>query len=115
MKLPEYANATVAEVKITQYLLSPTHPVGRSKARYFIAHGFSLDRWQELVEALRRHAAENDVVEIQQTPRGISYTVEGVLATPLGRRPMVRVVWFQDIGENAPHLVTAYPLKGAGI
>jgi hypothetical protein len=114
MKLPHYEQATVAERKITQYLLSPTHPTGRSKAHYFMRHGFSAERWQTFADALIRHAAENEVVEIQQTPRGISYTVEGALTAPTGRRLQIRVVWFQDIGEQAPHLVTAYPLKGAG-
>ena len=112
MKLPEYAHATVDERKITAYLLSLTHPVGRSKARYFISYGFSADAWQILADALKRHAVENDMVEVLPTPRGISYTVEGELATPSGRRPKVRVVWFQETGELSPHLVTAYPLKG---
>ncbi|HEX5547361.1 MAG TPA: hypothetical protein VFX24_08125 [Ktedonobacterales bacterium] len=112
MKLPEYANATVDERKVTAYLLSLTHPVGRSKARYFIRYGFSADAWQLLADALKRHAAAYDVVEILPTLRGVSYTVEGELTTPSGLRPKVRVVWFQETGELSPHLVTAYPLKG---
>lgn len=99
MRLPQYENVTIAQRKMTEYLLSLTHPIGRSKARYFLRHGFSLEAGQELADALKRHAAENDVVEILQTPRGVSYTVEGELATPSGDRPRLRVIWFQDIGE----------------
>ena len=113
MKLPEYARVTVAEQKITGYLLSLAHPVGRSKARYLMSHGFSNERWQEFADALKLHAAEHDVVEMLQTPHGISFTVEGELVTPSGHRPKIRVVWFQEIGEQSPHLVTAYRLKGA--
>jgi hypothetical protein len=115
MKLPHCEQATVREQKITGYLLSPTHPTGGSKARYFSHHGFSAAVWQELAEALRRHAAENEVTEILQTQRGVSYTVEGEMLAPSGARLKIRSVWFQDIGEPAPHFVTAYPLKkGAG-
>ncbi len=113
MKLPHYEQAVVAERKIASYLLSTTHPVGRSKARYFLRHGYSVANWQAFADALRRHAAEHEVVEIQRTSRGISYTVEGALTAPTGQELVLRVVWFQDVGEPAPHLVTAYPLKGA--
>jgi hypothetical protein len=51
--------------------------------------------------------------EIEDTPFGTSYTVEGAMATPDGRAVQVRVVWFIDSGEALPRLVTAYPLKGA--
>lgn len=113
MKLPHYEQATVTERKVTQYLLSLTDPTGRSKAHYFTRHGFSADDWQAFAEALRRHAAVNEVVETLQTLRGISYTVEGELESPSGQRLRIRAVWFQDVEEQSPHLVTAYPLKGA--
>lgn len=110
MKLPQIEQATIAERKITEYLLSLTHPSGSSKARYFTHHGFSRDSWEAFAHALRRHATENDVVEMLHTPRGISYTVEGESIAPTGSRLRVRSVWFQDVGEQAPHLVIAYPL-----
>jgi hypothetical protein len=113
MKLPELAHAIITEQKLTHYLLSTTHPTGASKARYFIRHGFNASQWSILADALRSHAAANDVTEVEQMPRGISYTVEGAILAPDGRTLRIRVVWFQDVGEQVPHLVTAYPLKGA--
>ena len=113
MKLPELAHANITEQKLIGYLLSTTHLTGASKAQYFIRHGFTAANWQALADALRRHAAENDVAETEKTPRGISYTVEGGILAPNGRTLRIRAVWFQDTGEHAPHLVTAYPLKGA--
>lgn len=53
------------------------------------------------------------VSEPEQTPYGTNYTVEGPLAAPDGRMPVVRVVWFIEAGDTAPRLVTASPLKGA--
>lgn len=72
-----------------------------------------MEAWETLAGALRRHAVEHDVVAIEGTPFGTSYTVEGQLVAPDGRVPQVRVVWFIETGETIPRLVTAYPLKGA--
>ncbi len=113
MKLPNHEQAMVPQRKITGYLLSPTHRDGRSKAAFFTRFGFSAASWEVLAEALRRHAADHNVMETEDTPFGTSYTIEGALVTPNGRAPRVRVVWFIETGETTPRFVTAYPLKGA--
>lgn len=113
MKLPHAEQAAIPQRKVTEYLLSRTHPDGRHKAAYFASFGFTLDTWETLADALRRHAAEHDVVETEATSFGTSYTVEGGLQAPDGRTPQVRVIWFVETGETIPRLVTAYPLKGA--
>lgn len=113
MKLPNVEQAIVPQHKLTQYLLSPTHPAGRSKAAFFASFGFMQQTWETLADALRTHALEHEVVTTEVTPFGTSYTVEGMLMTPDGRAPLVRVVWFIEIGDTIPRLVTAYPLKGA--
>ncbi|WP_416223734.1 DUF6883 domain-containing protein [Thermoflexus sp.] len=41
MPLPNAGNAYVPLSKITRYLLSETHSVGRAKARFFRALGFN--------------------------------------------------------------------------
>jgi hypothetical protein len=41
MPLPNAENAYVPLSKITRYLLSETHSVGRAKARFFRALGFN--------------------------------------------------------------------------
>lgn len=94
---------------MTAYPLSESHPDGRGNARFFTAYGFSITRWQELAEALRRHAAEHAVVETVQTALGVRYVVEGVLHVPDGRGAVVRAVWFVERGDDVPVLVTAYP------
>ncbi len=112
MNLPNYALAVVPERKIIEYLLSLTNRDGRSKAAFFMRFGFTIDDWEGLADALRRHAAEHEVIVVEDTPFGTSYVVEGSLTAPDGRSPQVRVVWFIETGESIPHLVTAYPLKG---
>ena len=112
MKLPNHQDAVVPERKIRQYLLSLTHRDGRSKAAFFTRFGFVPDDWEALATALRRHAAEHEVVEVEATPFGTSYTIAGSLSMPDGRSAQVRVIWFIETGERIPRLVTAYPQKG---
>lgn len=111
MKLPNVKRVEIPKEKITGYLLSVTHRDGRHKAAFFMAHGFSVEDWETLAKALRRHAAENEVAKTEQTPFGTRYVVEGPFQTPDGRNPMVRVVWFVERGATTPRLATAYPLK----
>ena len=53
------------------------------------------------------------MTDMYETEFGTRYTIEGMLRTPDGRRPLVRVVWFVDKGDNRPRLVTAYPVGGS--
>lgn len=62
--LPNAEAAVVPAEKIRDYLLDLGHPVGGDKARFFIHFGFQRARWEELADALRRHAQENPVVTI---------------------------------------------------
>jgi len=110
VKLPNHDQAIVPREKIVDYLLSHAHRDGRGKAIFFSGFGFSVNAWQTLADALRRHAAENEVAKIEASPYGTRYVIEGELHAPDGRRPLVRVVWFVDTGEVIPRLATAYPL-----
>ena len=111
MKIPAAESVEVPREKIVDYLLSETHPVGRHKAVAFRSWGFAADRWQELAESLRRHAAENDVTKEEQSPFGTRFVVEGIMESADGRSPQVRSVWFLRNEETVPQFVTAYPLK----
>lgn len=92
MTLPEAGSAEVSEAKIVGYLLNRHHPAGRSKVAFFLGHGFSPDRWMDFANALRLHASEHEVIEVDVTPFGTIDCVEGSLRTPGGRLPSVRSV-----------------------
>jgi hypothetical protein len=47
-RLPKASLAIVEKHKITEYLLSASHPYGRAKATFFQSCGFQIDAWQEL-------------------------------------------------------------------
>jgi hypothetical protein len=48
-QLPNVANATLDDDKITKYLLNLSHPHGASKAKFFMSLGFSQANWIEIV------------------------------------------------------------------
>ncbi|MFZ5557564.1 MAG: DUF6883 domain-containing protein [Pseudomonadota bacterium] len=109
MTLPDSDRARVDRSKITDYLLSTSHPDGRGKAVFFMGFGFKVEKWEILAEALRAVGISNPVVGVVESPYGKRYTVDGQLQAPDGRTPMVRTVWIVEQGRG-PRLVTAYPL-----
>ena len=111
MKLPQQERASVPREKITNYLLSPTHRDGRSKAAFFTHFGFMASDWEVLAAALKRHAIEYEVTSIEESLFGKRYVIEGMLTAPDGRAPVIRSVWFIANGEDVPRFATAYPLK----
>lgn len=111
MKLPNLQQAQVPPEKITHYLLDTSHDEGRGKALFFLHVGFSVARWEELAQALIRHAHEHEVVKEEATRFGTRYVIEGALPTPEGRNVQLRSVWFISTGDPNPRLVTAYPLE----
>jgi len=112
-QLPLVSKALVPRKKIVGYLLSQSHSSGRDKAVFFEHFGFTLTSWETLAQALLQHATQHEIAKQEASPFGIRYVIEGPLQTPSGRIPQVRSVWFIETGEEAPHFVTAYPLKGA--
>ncbi len=113
MKLPNYQQAIVPQKKITQYLLSLTHPDGKSKAKFFLKFSFTPDAWEIMASAFMKHIADHELVKIEPSPFGTRYVIECELITPDGRNPCVRSIWFIAIEDedHIPQLVSAYPLK----
>ena len=111
MKLPNYEQEIIPRTTITDYVLSLSHPDGRSKARFFSSFGFSIESWETLAEALLRHAADHEVTRIETSPFGTRYVIEGTLFAPDGRAPLIRAVWFIETREDLPRFATAYPLQ----
>jgi hypothetical protein len=59
--LPNAETAIIDSAKLHGYLLSQSHPIGRFKARFFNALGFSADRFSELEAAFRSQHLTQDV------------------------------------------------------
>jgi hypothetical protein len=74
-------------------------------------YGYAAERRQELAEALRAHASENEVVKQDTTPLGVRLVVEGPLTLCDGVVAQIRSVWFTESGGRAALLATACPLR----
>lgn len=94
---------------MTGYLLDLTHADGGPKARFFLSHGYRVDRPDMLRTDLLAHGRTHSVTVTRPTPHGMRYTVRGLLRTPNGRTRLVRTVWQVDTGTDFPRLITAHP------
>lgn len=84
MKGPDWEKAEIGPAKIRDYLLSPTHPVGRFKAPFFEALEYNQNRWQKLQADLREVIRQGPAVCAGRNDYGEKYTVLARIKTPIG-------------------------------
>lgn len=111
LQLPNKEKAYVPRHKIVNYLLSETHTVGRSKARFFRPLGFDENTASELEQGLLEIAQTGEVRESIVSPHGTKYVIDGFLKTPRGFSVRIRTIWIIEIHHQAPRFVTAYPIE----
>lgn len=92
-----------------RYLLSESHAVGKSKAIFLRAIGFSGNNVNDLERQLLEIARTKDVVEVKETPYGTKYVIDGTLLAPRARAAQIRTVWIIETGDDRPRFVTAHP------
>ncbi|WP_174287181.1 DUF6883 domain-containing protein [Sphingomonas bacterium] len=97
--------------KVENYLLQLTHLDGGSKARFFMAHGFSADDPDRLIAALSAHPDDNPVVAVRESQHGVTSVIRCRLRSPDGRDPCVQTIWMLDKGGSIHRFVTAYPSR----
>jgi len=110
MKMPYHESAIVPREKVTDYLLSPTHPRGSMKARWFNALGYSVENPDELIDALAT-VARSEVDSTENTQYGIKYKITETIFGPNGRSAELRTIWILPPDSKEPRIVTAYPSK----
>jgi hypothetical protein len=109
MRLPESESAYVPAEKLTGYLLSESHPVGRAKAKFFRSLGYDDSNVADLESGLLEIARNGPIAETEGTPYGVKYVIDGSLKAPAGRIALVRTVWIVETGDIRPRFVTAFP------
>jgi hypothetical protein len=109
MKLPFREHAFVPSAKLIDYLLSPTHPVGKSKAQFFAAFGFDAANVADLERQIIMIAQAEDPYKTISSPYGQKYVVQGILEAADGRKALIETVWIIEPDKNRPRFVTAYP------
>ncbi len=86
MNLPGATRAVIDPAKLTGYLLSFAHPVGRLKAAYFARLGYLAEDWR-LLESVLLDVADSGTVEaIEETSYGRKYRVRGTIDLLIGGR-----------------------------
>lgn len=109
MRLPNVENAVIDPEKLRDYLLSPSHPVGRFKAAFFSSLGYTQEDWKQFEADLRRQHLVKDAVLCRETSYGRKYEIHGKIRRPAGKTREVVSVWITLVDEEVPRFVTAYP------
>lgn len=108
MLLPNAQGAIIHEAKLRGYPLSEMHPVGRFKARFFAALGFTEVNWREFSAARRAQHLTEPATPGSAVAFGQTYTIRAIPKGPTGAA-LVTSVWFLPTGDAAARFVTAYP------
>lgn len=109
--MPLLEQKAIHQDKIVRYLLRADHPDNGGKAHFFGAHGFAAIDHFVMVEALLRHATENELEKQEEVEHGSRVVIRCSIKTPDGRNPCIRSVWMRDPGSATYRLITAYPVK----
>ena len=110
MKLPNSDRAEVDLRKLSEYCLSPTHPVGKHKAAVFhAALGLDVSDAPALREWLLRAAVDGDADFERGDEFGDRYRLDLEIITPSGLAT-VRSAWIIRLGEDFPRLATCFVL-----
>lgn len=108
MKLPNGQHAIVEDTKLLDYVLNPSHPVGRHHAELFERLlGITLRNHKEFRETLLQAAATLDVTPGQPSSHGRKYEMRIIMEGVRGPHTVL-AVWLIEHGETRPRLITCY-------
>jgi hypothetical protein len=111
MRLPNADRAEVDPRKLTEYCLSPTHPVGKHKATVFrSALGFTAAEADVLLQLLLDAAATGEAVAERADEFGERFRIDFEATTEVGSAT-IRSAWIVRTGEDVPRLTTCYVLS----
>ena len=85
-------NIVVPPEKLKEYLLSETHPVGKSKAKYFRSLGFNETNIEYFIEGLLTIGNSEKFEKVISTKYGIKYIIDGIIHTPTGSIVEIRTI-----------------------
>ena len=109
MPMPNADSAFVPPEKLTDYLLNEQHPVGGSKAKWFLSLGYDPAEPTVLEQDLLKQVQTSENYAEKSSAFGTKYVVSGRISPPSGDEANVTTVWIIEPPDNRPRLVTAYP------
>jgi hypothetical protein len=84
LQIPNAERAVIDQRKLHGYLLSRDHQVGRFKAAFFLALGYSPEDWRRLEADLRSQHLPKDATAEERTSHGQKYAIRATLVGPSG-------------------------------
>lgn len=103
------ADVRVPEGKLEQYLLSTSHPHGRSKAVLFLNNGYGPEKADTLREQFLRVFRNGTLEDEIESEYGMKYVISGVIRVKEEKKAKVTTVWIDEAGTDYVRFVTAYP------
>lgn len=110
MNLAKLYEVNIPRKKITDYLLSSTHLLGKNKAAYFSKYGFYAENPEIFTAAIHQLVIEFDIQSVSENKYGKIYIVDGNLKTPSKKLMKARSVWIVLKNQETATLITIYPL-----
>ena len=93
MRLPNYDKAYVSQRKLLDYLLSETHPIGKSKAKFLRSIGFGGSNLDALEQSLISIAQSKEVIEL------VKRNKPDIILMDI--RIIIRTIWVMLAGKGA--------------
>lgn len=108
-RLPNAENARIDPRKLRDYVLNPSHEMGRFKAAFFAQMGYSADDWQRLEQDIRTQHLNQPTEPGNLSAFGRKYAITALLRGPSGISRRVTTVWIFRATEDRADLVTIEP------
>lgn len=110
MKLPNCKSVIISKEKLTDYILSEIHPIGKFKANFFRKFGFDETNVNLFEKAIWKIAKSQQIIEILPSVFGTKYIIDGEIKTPSEKPIKVRTIWIIETNQIRPRFVTIYPV-----
>lgn len=104
-----YEKATIDPLKLKNYVLSTTHPIGRFKAVLFQQMGYTAESWEQFAEDIRMQHLALDAKPGEKTKYGQKYIICGDMKGSSGKVVRLKSIWIIETGEDFPRFITIYP------
>ncbi|PJB50723.1 MAG: hypothetical protein CO103_01730 [Chloroflexi bacterium CG_4_9_14_3_um_filter_45_9] len=108
-QIPNYDRAITDPVKLKDYVLCDTHPIGRFKAALFQQMGYGQENWEQFTEDIRTQHLSLDAKLGEKTKYGQKYIIVGDIKGPNGKVKRLKSIWIILVGEDFPRFITIYP------
>ena len=109
-RIPGAERATIDSRKLTVFLLSPSHPKGRERARFFARLGYTRENWEELRDLILAELPRVAGRRRRTTRWGKEWEaivrIEGS-----GYEAALVAGWQKRDPDDSPRFLTAYPYR----